>query len=67
MCTKQSQQNFLPPFKITSIFFLSSSVGDSPGPSGSLSQSVSTCVREAGASPAAAGLQCSWIHDVKAY
>lgn len=50
-----------------SILFLSSSVGHSPGPSGSLSQGVPACVREAGAGPAVAGLQCSWIHDVEAY
>lgn len=49
------------------ILSLSSSVGYSRGPSRSLSQSVSACVREAGAGPAVAGLQCSWIHDVKAY
>lgn len=52
---------------MTLIVLSFSSVGYSPGPSGSLSQGVSACVCEAGAGPAAAGLQCSWIHDVKAY
>lgn len=53
---------------ITSIVFLPlSSAGFSAGPSGSLSQGLSACVCEAGAGPAVAGLQCSWIHDVKAY
>lgn len=44
-----------------------SSLGYSPGPSGSVSQSVSERVREAGASPAVVRLQCSGLHDVKAY
>lgn len=53
---------------LTNIFFpLPSSVSYPPGPSGSLSQGFSACVREAGASPAAAGLQRLWIHDVKAH
>lgn len=47
--------------------YLFSSVGYSTGSSGSLSQALPACVCETGASPAAAGLQCSGIHDVKAY
>ena len=46
---------------------LSTSVGGSLGAISSLSSSFAACVCEAGASPAAAGLQRSRIHDVKAY
>ena len=44
-----------------------SSMGYSLGPSGSVSQGVSERVCEAGTSPAVVRLQCSGLHDVKAY
>lgn len=47
--------------------FCPCSLGHSLGPSGSVPPSVPECVCEAGAVPAVAGLQCSWLHDVKPY
>lgn len=47
--------------------FCPCSLGHSPGPSGSVPQSVPECVCEVGAGPAVDGLQRSWLHDVKPY
>lgn len=52
---------------LTSILSAPPSVSYSPDSSGSLSQAFPASWHQAGASPAAAGLQHSWIHDVKAH
>lgn len=65
-CALLQSQKWLPASSLPTLCSLLS-LGYSLGPPGSVSQSVSERVCEAGASPAVVGLQCPRLHDVKAY
>lgn len=65
-CALLQSQKWLPASSLQTLCPLLS-LGYSPGPPGSVSQSVSDRVCEAGAGPAVVGLQCPRLHDVNAY